>query len=335
MQPSHCAAQMSGQCRKCSPRSVIHALLVAAMELTAIPGWNVIAMDQSLVAVQTAHARMDSHGSHVQRAYSSFRKARISQTNLPSASVDVVLAFNVLSQVPDLRAALQEVQLHSMHGEDDCKQLCIKNNPMLSDPALKLLVLRYCSGMHFGSQCLSCLASAICWRLLAPKIPSPLLDDMQVHRILKQDGVLVFGVMNRSLRTWLSLYWHTEFQRDMPKQAFDWRLGITPEEMKAYSEEAGLNMVHEELQGVCESMEYFVHWERVPWVLQARHAGMYACKDVGKHYLGWAYKHPAAESAGGQQDFVQDGDDGGTGNSDGRQGADDSTGTTEAAQTEL
>ena len=125
---------------------------------------------------------------------------------------------------------------------------------------------------------------------------------LQVHRMLKDDGVFVFGTMNRSLRTRASLWWHTEWQRDRPRQLFDWRLGITPAEMKQIAEEVGLNLVHEELQGVCDMKKYMVDWKQFPWVLQEEHQGSQACQDTGKHYLGWAYKQPRVAGAAAGDD---------------------------------
>lgn len=118
---------------------------------------------------------------------------------------------------------------------------------------------------------------------------------MQVHRVLKQDGIFIFSVMNRNLVTWSSIWWHTEWQRDLPKQIFDWRMGVTPVEMKDIHDEVGFNMVHEELEGICDSRSLSVNWGRAPWILQFEHLGAVECKDVSKRYLGWAYKHPAAE----------------------------------------
>jgi hypothetical protein len=115
---------------------------------------------------------------------------------------------------------------------------------------------------------------------------------VQIHRVLRSDGLLVFGVLNRSLWTRLSLWQHTEWLRDRPKELADWRLGITPSEMKALTTSAGFNMVHEELQGVCDRVQYSVDWAKAPWVLQGMHGGSHACKDVSRAYLGWAYKAP-------------------------------------------
>jgi hypothetical protein len=120
-----------------------------------------------------------------------------------------------------------------------------------------------------------------------------------MHRVLKPEGVLVFGGMSRSLQTRLSLWWHTALQRDRSPRLFDWRMGVTPAEMKRLSEEAGFNMVHEELQGVCDVTEYSLAWGNFPRVVQVRHVGSRACKDTGKHYLGWAYKQPPAADAAG------------------------------------
>lgn len=71
---------------------------------------------------------------------------------------------------------------------------------------------------------------------------------MQLRRVLRGDGIVVFGTRNRSLRSWLSLMWHTELLRDVPSGLYDWRLGVQPGELKRLASEEGFNMVHEELQ---------------------------------------------------------------------------------------
>jgi hypothetical protein len=130
--------------------------------------------------------------------------------------------------------------------------------------------------------------------------------SVQIHRVLKADGLLVFGVLNRTLWTRMSLWWHTEWLRDRPKELSDWRLGITPSEMKALTMYAGFNMVHEELQGVCDKVQYSVDWAKAPWVLQVMHGGSYSCKDISSAYLGWAYKAPAvSKDADAQEETEQ------------------------------
>jgi ubiquinone/menaquinone biosynthesis C-methylase UbiE len=84
------------------------------MELSAIPGWHVVALDRSAVCVSTAEDRLRRHGSVQQRQQSSFWKGSLHETALESASVDVVVAYNVLDQVEDLRAALKEVRWHPL-----------------------------------------------------------------------------------------------------------------------------------------------------------------------------------------------------------------------------
>ena len=126
--------------------------------------------------------------------------------------------------------------------------------------------------------------------------------QMQVHRVLTDDGVVVMGGLNRNLRTRLLLWWHTEYLQDWSPQLLDWRLGITPAELKAFCTDADLNLVHEELQGVCETTKYSMNWQALPAVLRAQHTGARACKSIEQHYLGWAYKAPSTHATNGMSD---------------------------------
>jgi hypothetical protein len=127
---------------------------------------------------------------------------------------------------------------------------------------------------------------------------------LQAHRVLKPDGILIFGTMNRSWRSWLSLMWHTDILRDVPAGLFDWRLGIVPGEIKRIGAEERFNIVHEELQGICEITRWEVDWSNAPWVLKPHQLEFRECKDDTR-YLGWAYKFPdpvADEAADGARD---------------------------------
>ena len=96
---------------------------------------------------------------------------------------------------------------------------------------------------------------------------------MQIHTVLKPDGILVFSVLNRNFAAWLSMLWHCDWQRDLPCAVLDWRLGVTPAEMKTLCNDAGLNMVHEELEGLCGTMSVSIEWGKFPWITQYQHTG--------------------------------------------------------------
>ena len=117
---------------------------------------------------------------------------------------------------------------------------------------------------------------------------------LQAHRVLRHDGVLVFLTINRHWQSKLSLWLHTTFVQHHPREASDWRLGIKPAEMKRFADAAGFNMVHEELQGVCENLRLHVDWGKMPWVLQAHGTEYSRCKSLHVRYMGWAYKKPRA-----------------------------------------
>ena len=89
-------------------RSLTSQLFVAAMELATNPGWNILAVDRAAATVEAARqhakANLDNGQLEVKQA---------DHTHLPaeSDSLDVVLAFNVFQQIPDLKAAFQEVAI--------------------------------------------------------------------------------------------------------------------------------------------------------------------------------------------------------------------------------
>lgn len=112
--------------------------------------------------------------------------------------------------------------------------------------------------------------------------------------MLTQDGVFVMSALNRSLRSRWALWWHTEWLRDWPAALYDWRLGVTPHELKALCAEVGLNLVHEEVKGMCVAQKYSVDWRKFPWVVQVRAGGAQVCSDPSIRYLAWAYKVPPA-----------------------------------------
>lgn len=120
---------------------------------------------------------------------------------------------------------------------------------------------------------------------------------LQAHRVLRDDGILVFLTVNRSWQSKLSLWLHTTFVQHHPPQAADWRLGVKPVEMKRIAHAAGFNLVHEELQGVCENLRLHVDWGKFPWVLQAHGTAYSPCKSLQVRYMGWAYKQPVAGAA--------------------------------------
>eukprot|EP00892_Ulva_mutabilis_P009704 jgi/Ulvmu1/7105/UM034_0011.1 len=186
-------------------------------EVALVPGWSVIAIDQAKASLDVARAAFKRLAHKHPTANATFLHAPIDRLPLADASVDAVLLFSVLEEMPDLRAAFREVR-----------------------------------------------------------------------RVLRPDGIVVFGTRNRSVRSWLSLMWHTELLRDVPPALYDWRLGVQPVEVKRLAAEEGFNMVHEELQGMCEVGRWEWRWGEWPWVLQQRDVEFRECSDDTR-YLGWAY----------------------------------------------
>lgn len=212
----------------------------------------------------------------LQRLRASYLQGALHKTSLPAKSVHAVLAFNVLHQVADMRAALAEVRsLQSQRPGD----LSAASRP-------------YHPRTH--ARCMHCSCLLVTVLHCAKQRADRRATMLQVARVLTDDGVLVVSTLNRSLRTRWALWWHTEWLRDWPAVLYDWRLGVTPDELKALCAEAGLNLVHEEVKGLCTVEQFSIDWRSFPWLLQVKPGGAQACSDPSVRYLAWAYKVPAA-----------------------------------------
>ena len=89
------------------------------MELSTIPGWQITALDQSLVALGISHGRLLQVGTSAQQAAVSHQQGKLSGSPIESNSMDAVLAFNVLEQIPDLKASLVEVRYSASPSNND------------------------------------------------------------------------------------------------------------------------------------------------------------------------------------------------------------------------
>jgi Methyltransferase domain len=74
-----------------------------------VPGWAVTALDASQPALDAARHQLDVIGTEQQRMQLHFIQGNMTALPVPDKSVHVVLAFNVLEQIPDVPAALREV----------------------------------------------------------------------------------------------------------------------------------------------------------------------------------------------------------------------------------
>lgn len=91
----------------------------AATEIAAVPGWSIIAVDQAKASLDVAKAAYEAVKPNLPSSNATFLHAPIDRLPLADASVDVVLLFSVLEEMPDLRAAFREVppqpRLRSAH----------------------------------------------------------------------------------------------------------------------------------------------------------------------------------------------------------------------------
>ena len=86
----------------------------AAIKLLTTTAWAITTLDtfpRDLVLSWRKTGGLDD--AVAQRLHTSYVQGTLQQTSLPANSMDVVLAFNVLHQVADLRPALAEVSCAS------------------------------------------------------------------------------------------------------------------------------------------------------------------------------------------------------------------------------
>lgn len=88
---------------------LISLVTYAVVELSSVPNWHVIALDRSKVALHVAEQHLKRSVPQAQQDAVQFKEADLTRTGLAARSVDVVVAYNVLEVVPNLRAALKEV----------------------------------------------------------------------------------------------------------------------------------------------------------------------------------------------------------------------------------
>lgn len=111
----------------------------------------------------------------------------------------------------------------------------------------------------------------------------------EMARVLKTGGVLAFDTVNR---TWLSLLgaiWVVQKWLElMPPHTHDWKMFITPGELKAVFSRFGLEV--REIQGLSPA----VHFLRLPFYLwKHRKFGPYKLSaDLRISYIGYAVKFP-------------------------------------------
>jgi ubiquinone/menaquinone biosynthesis C-methylase UbiE len=79
--------------------------------LAATPGWQLVAVDQAGETLKVASHAKSERGQTLQDMNVQFIHANITRLPLEEGSVDAVLLFNVLEEMPSLRAVFREVRL--------------------------------------------------------------------------------------------------------------------------------------------------------------------------------------------------------------------------------
>lgn len=74
-----------------------------------VPDWSVVAVDQAQRSLDVAKAAFEATKVKHPSASATFVHAPIERLPLEDASIDAVLLFNVLEEMPDMRAAFREV----------------------------------------------------------------------------------------------------------------------------------------------------------------------------------------------------------------------------------
>lgn len=107
--------------------------------------------------------------------------------------------------------------------------------------------------------------------------------------MLKPGGALVFGTTNRTWWSWLTevLLGERLFRAIHPGTQ-DWRLFLTPAELKLHLEASGFWLTHEDLTGLCERPSFAPAAGRFPPVARTLHYER--CVSLAGHYMGWATK---------------------------------------------
>ena len=75
----------------------------------------------------------------------------------------------------------------------------------------------------------------------------------------------------------------------IPVGTQDWRLFITPDEMKEFLESSGFGMLHEDLTGLCEDSSFKLDITG-PFPYVRRTMAYKHCKELTGHYMSWATK---------------------------------------------
>jgi 2-polyprenyl-6-hydroxyphenyl methylase / 3-demethylubiquinone-9 3-methyltransferase len=109
----------------------------------------------------------------------------------------------------------------------------------------------------------------------------------EMARVLKTGGVLAFDTVNRTWLSFLGGIWVAQkWLHLIPPHTHDWKMFITPEELKKVFSNSGLEV--REIQGLSPA----AHFLRLPYILwKRRKFGPYRLSsDIRISYIGYAVK---------------------------------------------
>lgn len=112
----------------------------------------------------------------------------------------------------------------------------------------------------------------------------------EIKRVLKPGGVFVFDTINRTWWSWIfTVLMPQHILGLLPRDVHDWRMFITPEEMKTLLESHGFEVPNyrTEFKGMSQIFNFFTMIRRFSLAAGVTFA---ETSDLSTSFLGWARK---------------------------------------------